>query len=326
MLLLLLLFADWEVKVPELFQPVQAQHIAIDSEGTVIVPRLSQGDLARIDYHGQPLPPLGGRGQGPGEFYAPLWVTSHGESHIYAWDQMHRAYNVFTGDSFERKIKIPSGLISILKVEKGWLKTEGISQRKLFLTDDAFGNGYLLLEGPTREPGISFDRTKPRLLTAVSRDNGTVYAHTPKDGWIVIHIIDVSTRKVTLFEKEVPKIPIPDGWQDPGSRKAAEILGRKSDAAEGYFPPVSKLVKGPMNLVLVYGSNDYLDPNAAPIVLDDHGVEQKVSFSASALARLIEIRDGKAWLTTCDGDGFGIARVPIEVVNDFVTNNPLVLD
>jgi hypothetical protein len=329
LLLLVLLLdghVDWEIRDTGIFTPLELKFVAVGDDDHVIMSAFTLGHLLHF-HQGGLQNKIGRKGSGPGEFrYVAYFAFQEGLVHAFSLPRSSYSMTFDPGGELLRTHRFPDyyGFFP-LKTRKGWIyirSSPGHPIQALTLSDESFENKRTILEWKQHdddEPGGT------RLI--VSRDGSTAFFHKP--GSFEIYVIDtVKGDFKRVLRKDIERLPITDAWREQRQAKfrklpkqAREVLTKVDQGS--WFPFVKDLLPGPDNSALIYYNAHFVHDDLAPLVLDASGSFVDPSFSAAATARIVDVREGWAYVTTFDGEVAGLAKVKISYVNEFVRRRPL---
>ena len=343
----------WQIESTEIFQPLRTDEVLIRSNGEVLILNFNEAIINRYDANGKHLGVIGFKGKGPGGFTSPVSFTELGE-YLYVMDMANASVSQFTADDgeFVKRTLTPDRGIEPLKVSGGWVygdwtfSNSNTGKLHVYFVDEAFKNRVMLVEmkNSASESGVQmtmengnvnavFTPLSTRPILGAYADGSKVYVSDSLD--FRIHLIDVASRKVvhTINHKSKP-IPFDTEWADEQREVTAERVKRFRAGVvlkrnyPDYFPPIREIRATPNNQICVDQWRGRPDDNHHTQSFDAAGEAVKDSYSWDVLSRLIDIRDGWAYVTLFnpDEDEAGVGRCKPEALEAFVAANTIEFD
>ena len=299
-----------------------------------------EGRISVYDLDGRLVNKFGSLGQGPGEFNRAALIFDLGDQGIGILDLkvIHR----FTdqGVFVER---IPHKGNPCWKVATGWVWA---SKGYYFYPD----RGQLFIGGPRFEdeaviaawgeadnvpegiPDLSRGLPRERTDIEVSPDGERLFVHTPFSS--EIQILDVRKRVVVRTLKlDVAPVPYDETHWEETQAELAEYLkvrGMVHQKREmpDYYPLVAGMGIG-FDGILNVSAHDPKNPRKLRHwYFTQNGEPSEPGLSSQATARIIGLREDQAWviLFSEEKEEVEIARCPLGLVNEFVTQHPIYYD
>ena len=170
-------------------------------------------------------------------------------------------------------------------------------------------------------------------IMCVSLDGKTAYLN--EGDRFQIHVIDTAKGEViqTLTRTE-PRIPFDTDWADERFAQIQERMPSQQQnisfdkAYPDYFPVVREMAFSPDNQLVVNRWMGKPDDRDHAICLDAAGQEIPLTWSWSNISRYCGSYDGYAYVTVFnqEREEAGVAKIPLEKAQLFLTDNPIVFE
>jgi hypothetical protein len=231
--------------------------VEADSKGNIYVLDNYDDKVLKFDQAGKYLTSIGGKGQGPGEFQAPIRIIVDGQDRLYVQDIVRMALFVFSADGkFLKGINGPGiilrgcqiSLDSHADIICGYEALPAMNERQVYAIarfDSAFKPVRVLYERPG---GFTFKMVNGRLIEAPRFTPGVIWAVGPEDRLYVsyndsydIRVLSATGALIKNFRQDCT----PEKVTAEEKRQILEGYKRFGDAAKGIeIPTVKPPIRG----------------------------------------------------------------------------------
>jgi hypothetical protein len=231
--------------------------VEADSKGNIYVLDSYDFRILKFDPAGNYLTSIGEKGQGPGEFQAPIRIIVDGQDHLYVQDIVRMALFVFSADGkFLRSINGPGIILrgcqilldSHADIICGYEALPAMNERQIYSIakfDSAFKPVRVLYE----RPGVLMGKiTNGRFIEAPKFTPGVIWAVGPEDRLYLsyndsydIRVLSATGALIKNFRRDY----MPEKVTAEEKRQIMEGYKRFGDAAKGIeIPTVKPPIRG----------------------------------------------------------------------------------
>ncbi|MDJ0840628.1 MAG: hypothetical protein QNK37_29225 [Acidobacteriota bacterium] len=328
---------EWRNAYLGYYAPLQTPKIIVTKDHHIYAANLVEDIIQRFGPSGKPLPNIGRKGSGPGEFVVLRDIFLSG-NRLYAVNRRPLRIESFSREGRHlASFRFAPTFRRVIRLKNGWAGIRVLGQE-----------GFLVMmeEEPDEERVLlRFDWPKPlkkrftngRFIAGYNPAAATAYVGADSEGEHFffaapnekkVSVISTSSGLITrTIQVRGQRMAFDKDW---GNARFNEMLieiradKQNSFVLESvfpkYFPRIFKVETGPDGMIWILNNRHFIDPSAKPMVVDFKGVLRQTSLPGRALDHVIAIKDHVAYIRAFDQqrEEFYIQRKPVDEIGSFL--------
>ncbi len=335
----------------ERFLPFEKGDVAVSADGFVYMAIPAEAKILHFRPDGTPLPPIGRKGQRPGEFNHPSGIAVD-SNFLFVLDYGGKKVSQFKLDGqFVTRFDFPGRGLNLIRAGAGWAigdwyrendemtlqfgdnRLENLQTLGKWPQPDLLYSLNVKLKGGSERQKEPYCPIKDAPIMAASSDGKWLYLTHP--GEFRITVLDLTEKKpVRDIVRSLSPIPFNETWGAVEVEKFKEENPRIVERVDfypkypKYFPIIREALPSLSGQLVVYLWTGNPDGPPKAMVLDHLGKDGALPYKAEFEARVLAVVDDHAYLSLfkeADGEAT-VARVPLNRVNEVIQKSPIAFD
>lgn len=308
----------------EIFKPITPYLAGVDETGQVYILDRAECRVLVFDADGNSIQTMGRKGNGPGEFQWPLYLTV-GKGKVIVYEgTMANIFNT-NGAYMNQVPRNPKSLSYIIGNSEYLRKSEDDSMAIILRRDLDTGHEETLLAWqPERliKPQKPYTHGAGKASYSPIRENIFFVASHSRRYLFIGHmgpqfritVLDLEKNKQHVIKRSIKPIPFNKEWGqadiDARNRQGGEVKLYLSDIKN--FPLIRNLWSGPGDEIVVSLWTGMPDTTTRHLVFTPEGKDTELDFDPQIIPRLIGVHQNYAWIAAQDEDVSYLVRARLD--------------